>query len=175
MVSFIFAASGTHGIGFLGSAAAFAACAYAWEKTAQKRAWLTLAIVQFVLLLDLVFNWRWELHDRAVAFAMADNVYDERRWPQKIVLALIFVTMIVLTLRLWRHFQRRAGLTIAVVATVLSVALRISELISWHKADAILHYQIADAMVVNYLWFVLGLAAVAGVWIAIRYPAAGWR
>jgi hypothetical protein len=175
MVSLISVASSTRGVGLLGYAAASGACAYAWQKTAQKRTWLTLTLIQLLLLLDLIFNWRWRLHDRVVAFALADNVYDERRWPQKIVLALVFVTMIVLAWRLWRRFQSRGGLTIAIVATVLSIALRLAELISWHKSDTILHWPIAGAMVVTFLWFGLGMATVAGVWTALRYPAFGWR
>jgi len=175
MVSLISVASGTRGIGLLGYTASTAACAWAWRRTAQKRAWLTLAFLQLFLLLDLIFNWRWKLHDRVVGLAMADSVYDERRWPQKIVLALVLVLMIALALRLRRHFQRRGGLTIAVVATILSVALRLTELISWHKSDTILHWPIAGAMVVTFLWFGLGIATAAGVWIALRYPAFGWR
>ena len=94
MVSLISVASGTRGIGLLGYTASTAACAWAWRRTAQKRAWLTLAFLQLFLLLDLIFNWRWKLHDRVVGLAMADSVYDERRWPQKIVLALVLVLMI---------------------------------------------------------------------------------
>lgn len=174
MVSLFFVASGTRGLGLAGYTVATAACGYAWQKTAQKRAWLTLAAVQLVLLLDLIFNWRWKLHDRVVAFAMMDNVYDERRWPQKIVLAVVFVAMIALVLRLWEKFRRRGGLMVAIAATVLSMALRLAELISWHTSDTILHWPLAGAMVVTFLWFGLGMATAAGVWIALRYPAFGW-
>jgi hypothetical protein len=175
MISLIFVASGTRGIGFIGYAVAAATCAYAWEKTAQKRAWSALTILQFLLLFDLVFNWRWHLHDRFVGIAVADNVYDQRRWPQKVILALLFVAMIALALHLWRRFQRRGGLTVAVVATVLSVALRLVEVVSWHKSDTILHYPLAGGILVNFLWFGLGLATAAGVFAALRYPAFGWR
>lgn len=175
MVSLIAVVSSTRGIGLLGYAAAFAACAFAWQKRVEKKTWLSLTLIQLLLLFDLVFNWRWEIHDRVVAFALADNVYDERRWPQKIVLAIVFVTMLVLALRLWRRFRHRGGTSLAIVATVLSVALRLAELISWHKSDTILHRPIAGGIVVNFLWFGLGIATAIGAWLALYYPTFGWR
>ena len=174
MVSVISVVSGTRAIGLLGYAAAFAACAFAWQKRVEKKTWLSLTLIQLLLLFDLVFNWRWEIHDRVVNFAVADNVYDERRWPQKVVLALEFVTMIVLALRLWRRFRRRGGTSVAIVATVLSVALRLTELISWHKSDTILHWPLGGAMVISFLWFGLGIATVIGAWLALYYPTFSW-
>ena len=171
MVFMISVAYGTRALGFASYSGATAACAWAWRRTAQKQAWGTLGLIQLILLLDLVFKWRWKLHDWAVVHAVADNLYDERRWPQKIVLALVFAAMIVLALRLWRHFAGSSGLVLAVVATIFSVALRLAELISWHKSDAILHAPVAGAMVVTFLWFGLGAATAAGAWIALRYTA----
>jgi hypothetical protein len=128
-----------------------------------RRIYLALSLAQLVLLMDIAFNWRWKLHDLFMHAAMAEDIYGERRMPQRLALVLIaVVAAAVAAWILWRLRPRR-GAGLAAAATVLSFALHGVEMISYHGMDAILYRAAGGVMVVSFLWAALALLTCIGV------------
>jgi hypothetical protein len=114
-------------------------------------------------MLDMAWDWRWELHGYWMAQAMAWDVYGERRWPQALALGVVGIGLILGTVVIERLFRGRRGLGLAMAGTMLSLALWCSEAISFHFLDLVLYRLVGPAMLVGLLW--LGLAGItcAGV------------
>ena len=163
----------TRVVGLAAYASAVAACAWRWwrDRRSERRhggVFGVLAAVQSVLLLDIVFNLRWKLHEFFMQEAMDRGVYGLRRPPQLLALwMLIGVSMLCCALIVSR-FRRRPGAAIAVAGTLLSVALRCAEVLSYHYLDAVLYAQAGKVMVVSILWMALTLLTCLGVWIDSR-------
>ena len=130
-----------------------------------KRLYWVLTLAQLALLLDIAFNWRWKLHDLFMHAAMAQDVYGERRMPQR--LALVLIAAVAAGIAAWVLWKLRVrpGLATASAATVLSIALHGVEMISYHGMDAILYRMAGGVMVVSFLWATLAFVTGAGVWM----------
>ena len=124
-----------------------------------------LAAVQLVLLLDIAFNLRWRLHDFFMQEAMAHGVYGLRRPPQLLALCTLIGVSTLCCAFILSRFRRRRGAAIAVAGTLLSVALRCAEVLSYHDLDAVLYAQVGKVMMVSILWTALTLLTYLGVWI----------
>lgn len=161
--------SATRITGLTADAAALFMCGARWrvcrrsDKARRVFAWL--AGVQLFLLLDMAFDWRWDLHGLVMRGAAALGVYGERRLPQAIVLVMLCFIFGRLMASIWRRCGRRTGVAVAMTGTLLSVGTWFCELISFHYTDAVLLHKIGSVLVVALLW--IGFAAVTccGVWI----------
>jgi len=160
----------TRGAGLAAYAAAVAACVWRWwrDQLSEKRhggVFGVLAIVQFVLLLDIAFNLRWKLHEFFMQEAMNHGVYGLRRPPQLLALWMLIGGSALCCVLIVSRFRRRPGAAIAVAGTLLSVALRCAEVLSYHGLDAVLYAQAGRVMLVSILWMALTLLTCLGVWI----------
>jgi hypothetical protein len=164
----------TRVVGLAAYASAVAACAWRWWRDRQNSpqpgrqpggVFGVLAAVQLVLLLDIAFNLRWKLHEFFMQEAIGHGLYGMRRSPQLLALwALVSASALCCGLIVWR-FRRRRGAAIAVAGTLLSVALRCAEVLSYHGLDAVLYSSIGKMMVVSILWIGLTLLTCLGAWI----------
>ena len=161
--------SATRILGLAVYAIALAACAAKSAGRGMQDGWRrlywTLALAQLGLLLDIAFDWRWKLHDLFMHAAMTEDVYGERRMPQR--LALILVAAVAAGIASWVlwKLRTRSGAGLAAAATVLSIALHGVEMISYHGMDAILYRMAGGVMVVSFLWAALAFVTCAGVWM----------
>ena len=148
---------------------ALVACIWRWWRSGQSQrrdeVFGVLAAVQLALLLDMIFNLRWKLHEFFMDEAMAHGVYGLRRQPQLLALVLLVGAAAMgcgwMVLRL-RH---RPGAAIAVVGTLLSVGLRCAEVLSYHDLDAVLYFTIGKMMMVSILWIGLTGLTCVGAWM----------
>jgi len=124
-----------------------------------------LAAVQLLLLLDIAFNLRWKLHEFFMQEAMGHGVYGLRRRPQLLALWMLIGASALCCAVIVSRFRRRRGAAIAVAGTLLSVALRCAEVLSYHNLDAVLYAQIGKVMLVSILWMALTLLTCLGVWV----------
>jgi hypothetical protein len=159
--------SATRILGLAAYAIALAACVVKARSeramSVRRRIYLALSLAQLVLLLDIAFDWRWKLHDLFMHAAMSQDIYGERRMPQRLALVLVAaVAAAVAGWILWKLRPRR-GAGLAAAATVLSVALHGVEMISYHGMDAILYRMAGGVMVVSFLWAALALLTCMGV------------
>jgi len=130
------------------------------------RLFVLLTGVQLVLLLDMAFDWRWKIHGFWVREALALGVYDQRRSPQVLALAVLSLAMVLAVV--FCRFRRRVGVALALTGTLLSVGLWCCECISWHFVDQFLYHLAGKVMVVSLLWFSLAVVTCFGVWLADR-------
>jgi hypothetical protein len=168
-------------VGLAAYASAAAACAWRWwrdelndgQKHRQRDSrrgsvFGVLAAVQLLLLLDIAFNLRWKLHEFFMQAAMNHGVYGLRRPPQLLALWMLIGVSALCCVLILSRFHRRPGAAIAVAGTLLSVALRCAEVLSYHGLDAMLYAQIGKVMLVSILWMALTLLTCLGVWIDSR-------
>jgi hypothetical protein len=127
-----------------------------------------VGVVQFLLLLDIVFDWRWTLHDLLAGDAKAHKVYTERRPYQVIVLELLAAALLCGAAYVLFRMRRRPGAGLSVTGTLLSVGLWCEEVVSYHYADKVMYAGIGPLMVVAYLWIGLCFMTTAGIVMEAR-------
>jgi hypothetical protein len=159
----------TRVMGVCAYTAALAACIWRWWRSGQSRrgdaVFGVLAVVQLALLLDMIFNLRWKLHEFFMDEAMAHGVYGLRRQPQLVAMVLLTGATVICCGWLVSRLQRRPGAAIAVVGTLLSVGLRCAEVLSYHNLDAVLYFTIGKMMMVSILWIGLTGLTCVGAWM----------
>ncbi len=156
-LNLLFETNPTQLAGLLAFAMSTAACVWAARRR-HSSGWAALAAVHAVLWLDILLNTRHRLHDVVNSGLRALGLYESRVWLQ----AALLLALAVLAGFAWRA-RRRAGL--AVVATLVSIALVLVEAISWHESDRVLYTHLGPLLLIAYAW--LACAAVV-VWSALR-------
>jgi hypothetical protein len=167
--------SPTRTAGLTAYTASLLACMWRWAKCrevdASRGLYAMLALVQFCLLLDMAFNWRWKLHDLGVGVATKLGVYDLRRTPQLLVLMALALVLALLSALIFYRFRRRIGAALALTGTTLSVGLWCLECVSLHAVDGVLYSMIGMLMTVTLAWIFLALVTCLGVWLDFsRHP-----
>jgi hypothetical protein len=167
----------TRATGIAAYGVAMICCAIAWAKGRRLRTVSQLAAlltaIEGALVLDMIFNWRWLLHQQLMDFAQRWNEYDLRRSPQRIaivVLAVVLVLGLMFTLRVLRG---RAGALLAVSGVLLSLVLWCTEVVSLHAVDHVLYHFLGPWMLVSLVWVCAGLATSVGILIDARQLSGG--
>ena len=157
----------TRKIGIAAYSVALVCCSVVWARSRcaqhsdRTAAWLTT--VEGTLLLDMIFNWRWMLHDLFVGFAHRGHEYDLRRPVQVVILSCLGGMFLVGLYRIRRHYRLRAGAFVAVSGVLLSLACWATEVVSLHQMDALLYRPIWSFMVVCFVWGFACLATSVGI------------
>lgn len=122
-----------------------------------------LAAVEGILLLDILFDWRWKLHDFLQQLAVRDNLYEGRRDWQ--IVALIGLLMAFCALAWWtlRSLRGRPGALLAVNGALLSVVCWCSEVVSLHDVDVEYYRLHGPFMMVSLFWVFGALMTSFGV------------
>jgi hypothetical protein len=157
----------TRAIGLLSYGTAATCCGIAWvrEKN-QRQDWrfaALLMLIESTLLLDIVFNWRWVLHQWLMDTAQRAHEYQVRRIPQLIVLMSLAGFLLLGLLRVGRLFRGRAGFSLGVSGVLLSLVLWCTEVVSLHQVDHVLYYRIGKIMTVSLLWILACLMTSIGM------------
>jgi len=161
--------SPTRTAGLTAYTASLLACVWRWAKCrevdASRGLYAMLALVQFCLLLDMAFNWRWKLHDLGVRAAAKLGVYDLRRAPQLLMLLALALVLALLSALIFYKFRRRIGAALALAGTMLSVGLWCLECVSLHAVDRVLYSMVGAVMKVTLAWIFLALVTCLGLWL----------
>jgi hypothetical protein len=146
---------------------ALVSCTFAWigdgRDPRRRRLAVFLAVLEALLLLDVVFNGRWRLHDLLENVAKASNLYVERAGPQHVALGLVGSVVaagIGLALILLRG---RPGAALAACGGILSLGCWWVEVISLHSVDALLYRSVYGVIVVRLAWAVCSLMVGTGI------------
>jgi hypothetical protein len=142
-------------------------CSIAWVRgcSVAGERWLAgiLAILEWGLFLDVVFNVRWLLHDLLDQEAIAKSIYSQRFGPQVAAMwilgaaAAIGVGFSLVSLR------GRSGAQAAVCGAIISISCWCAEVISLHAIDAVLHATKFGIMLVCLGWIAGSLMTGIGV------------
>jgi len=159
--------SPTRATGIAAYGFALACCGLVWATAKGDRVVSRLAalltFMEGALFLDIVFNWRWILHQALMDEAMRRHLYGTRRGPQEIVLGVLvvlFAFSIFLSLRL---LINRAGALLAAIGGLLSIVLWCTEVISLHYVDSITEHQFGKLMAISLMWLLASLITSIGI------------
>jgi len=153
--------SPTRATGMAAYGFAAACCGVAWATAKGDRVVSRLAALltftEGFLFFDIVFNWRWMVHQALMDAAMRRNLYGSRRGPQELVLGVLaglLAFSIFLTLR---FLANRTCALLAAIGGLLSVGLWCTELISLHFVDSITEHKFGRLMAISLMWLVASL------------------
>jgi hypothetical protein len=132
-----------------------------------------LTAIEGALVLDMVFNWRWMLHQQLMDFAQRRHEYDMRRSPQVIAIAILAVLLLVGVLSALRILRGRTGALLAVSGALLSLVLWCTEVVSLHALDHVLYHLLGPWMFVSLVWVFAGLMTSVGILIDARQANGG--
>jgi uncharacterized iron-regulated membrane protein len=154
-------------IGLASCLFALASCVIALAKGSgpprRKRLAAILAGLEGALLIDMVFDIRWMLHDFEDRVAMENGVYGLRSGPQMAMLVLLIgIVLGALGLAIWR-FRGRTYASLAACGGILSVSCWFAEVVSLHAVDAVAYHRIHGAMLVSLAWIACSLMTGVGI------------
>src|ERR1700733_6463615 len=89
----------TRATGIAAYGVAMTCCGIAWARTRGLRKISQLAAlltaIEGALVLDMVFNWRWMIHQQLMDLAQRWHDYDIRRSPQRTAIAILAILFLV--------------------------------------------------------------------------------
>ena len=147
-------------------------CAISWARSrgeyvvTRTAAWLT--VIEGVLLLDIIFNGRWILHQLFIDFAQRRHEYELRQTPQIIAVAMLAGILLVGLFAALRLFRARIGALLAVSGAMLSLFTWCIEVVSLHQIDVVLYQPIGKFMAVGLVWIAACTMTSAGILIESR-------
>ena len=167
----------TRATGIIAYGIAMVCCGLAWARSRRLRTNSQLAAlltaIEGALVLDMVFNWRWMIHQQLMNLAQSRNEYEIRRSPQLIAIAILAVLLLVGLLAALRVLRGRAGALLAVSGVLLSLVLWCTEVVSLHAMDHILYHPLGPWMIVCLVWVFAGLMTSVGILLDARQASGG--
>jgi hypothetical protein len=167
----------TRATGIVAYGVAMVCCGLAWARSRRLRTNSQLAAlltaIEGALVLDMVFNWRWMIHQQLMDLAQRWNEYEIRRSPQLIAIAILAVLLLVGLLAALRILRGRVGALLAVSGVLLSLVLWCTEVISLHAMDHVLYHPLGPWMIVSLVWVFAGLMTSVGILLDARQASGG--
>jgi hypothetical protein len=168
--------SSRHVIGLLcclvALAACIAACFVARSRSRQvPPGWpvlVSLTVLQFALLVDMLFSLRWLLHNELASEFMAHHLYERRVGPQHLALVLVAAAALIGIWFLVKSLRGRRGAQLASCGMILWIATWFTEVISLHAMDVFLHKSVAHVNLRDVLWIVSTILISYGVLLDVR-------
>jgi hypothetical protein len=142
--------------GLLSFALATTACLSAGRRSTpgDKRIWNALAFINGLLLLDILFGFRFRILGFARVLLRAEGLYDQLHgWAQGIIVVL--VATIALACGLLFLFRRQVAggpARIAAGITIVVLGIFAIEALSLHEIDAVYYRPIGPVLTVGWLW-----------------------
>jgi hypothetical protein len=162
----------TRATGIAAYLVATACCCIAWARTRHllnvSRLAAFLAAVEAALLLDMVFNLRWWIHQQLMDLAQQRQEYEMRRSPQLIAIVILAVLLMLGVVSALRILRARPGALLAVSGVLLSLALWCTEVVSLHAVDHILYHLLGPWMLVSLVWVLAALMTSVGILLDAR-------
>lgn len=162
----------TRATGIAAYGVAMICCGIAWAKDRHLRTVSQLAAlltaIEGALVLDMIFNWRWLLHQQLMDLAQHWNEYDLRRSPQRIAIVVLTVLLVFGVIFALRVLRGRTGALLAVSGVLLSLVLWCTEVVSLHAVDHVLYHLLGPWMVVSLVWVFASLATSVGILVDAR-------
>jgi hypothetical protein len=157
----------TRASGIAAYALAVTSCGIVWARSRgawsvrKIAAWLT--VIESALLLDMITDGRWILHQLFVDTAQNQHEYDLRRLPQAILITFLLTVLFVSLYFSLRLFRARIGALLAVSGALFSLTTWCVEVVSLHQVDAVLYHPVWRFMVVSLVWIVGCLMTSVGI------------
>jgi len=172
--------SSKHAIGMVCCLIAVTACIIAWFRARSGRqefpsGWPvieSLTVLQIALSVDMLFSFRWLLHNELAGEFMVHHLYERRAGPQRISLLLVAAAASTAIWFLLKSLRGRRGAQLASSGMILWIATWFTEVISLHAMDVFLHHSFAHVNVRDAIWILSTIMISYGVLLdARRAPA----
>ena len=168
--------SSRHAIGFLCCLIAFAACVAACIVARSRRQevpprWpvlVSLTVLQSALLIDMLFSFRWLLHNKLAGEFLVHHYYDRRVGPQHLALLLVAAAASTGIWLLLKSLRGRRAAQLASCGMILWISTWLTEVISLHSMDVFLHKSLAHVNIRDALWIVSSIMISYGVLLDVR-------
>jgi hypothetical protein len=157
----------TRASGMAAYGVAATSCGIVWARASGVRnvrkiaAWLTA--IESVLLLDMIVDGRWVLHQLFVNIAQNQHEYGLRGLPQVILVTFLLAILFVSVYFSLRLLRAKIGALLAVSGALLSLITWCIEVVSLHQIDTLLYHQVWRFMVVSFIWIAGCLMTSAGI------------
>jgi hypothetical protein len=166
--------SPTRATGIAAYAVAAACSAIAWARAhgmqVVSKLAASLTVIESLLLIDMIVNARWILHDMFATAAQRRHEYDLRHLPQSLVVAVLVGILLMGLIYTARLYRARIGAILAVSGALLSLVTWCIEVVSLHQVDAILYHPVGNLMAVSLGWVLASLLTSVGILIDARQP-----
>jgi hypothetical protein len=129
---------------------------------------VSLTVLQFALLVDMLFNLRWLLHNQLSGEFQIHHLYDRRVGPQHLALVLVAAAASIGIWLLLRSLRGRRGLQLASCGMILWICIWLAQVISLHSMDVFLHLSLAHVTVRDAFWIVSSVLISYGVLLDVR-------
>jgi hypothetical protein len=152
--------SATRAVGFISYFGTSISCGITWlQARRHPRSYpesagfaLALTIIESLLALDMLFEWRFVLHTVFMKLFMEHDLYNERQ-PVQLGLLLLLAALLFAAVRMaFCRFHMRMGTLLMLTGVFLSLTLISMEIISMHETDQGLYHLVNGVMVIAYLW-----------------------
>jgi hypothetical protein len=166
----------TRASGIAAYGVAVTSCGIVWARASGARsvrkiaAWLTA--IESLLLLDMIVDGRWILHQLFVDIAQNKHEYGLRRLPQVILVTFLLAILFVSLHFSLRLLRAKPGALLAVSGALLSLITWCIEVVSLHQVDTVLYHQVWRFMVVSFVWIAGCLMTSVGILFELRHANA---
>lgn len=165
-----------HAIGVLCCVVALAtcivACIVAWSGRRRfSPCWpvlISLTVVQFAFLIDMLLGLRWLLHDKLVREFEVHHLYGRRAGPQQVALILVAAAALTGVWLLLKSLRGRRGAQLTSCGMILWIVTWLAEVISLHSMDAFLRNTLAHVTIRDWLWIASSMMISCGVLLDVR-------
>ena len=164
-----------HAIGVLccliAVAACIVACIVARSRRQEFHGWralVSLTVLQSALLVDMLFNLRWLLHNMLAGEFQVQHFYERRVGPQHLALLLVAAAASTGIWLMLKSLRGRRGAQLASCGMILWISTWFTEVISLHSMDVFLHHSLAHVNVRDVVWIVSCIMISYGVLLDVR-------
>ena len=129
---------------------------------------MSLTVLQSALLVDMLFNLRWLLHNMLAGEFQVQHFYDRRVGPQHLALFLVAAAASTGIWLMLKSLRGRRGAQLASCGMILWISTWFTEVISLHSMDVFLHHSLAHVNVRDVVWIVSSIMISYGVLLDVR-------
>jgi hypothetical protein len=129
---------------------------------------VSLTVLQSALLVDMLFDLRWLLHNMLSSEFQVHHFYNRRVGPQHLALLLVAAAVSIGVWLLLQSLRGRRGAQLACCGMVLWISTWFVEVISLHSMDVFLHLSLAHVNVRDVVWIVSSIMISYGVLLDFR-------
>src|SRR5258708_9112969 len=145
----------TQFVGTIAFGGAAIACLIAARQrnTPDGRAWMVLALINCLFLVEILIGFRHRIHNLANSILIADGKYGDRGSLQEIlILSLAAIACVLATLVLFQFRFATSGVRMVASISVAVLALFAIEAISLHALDAVFYRAIGNVLLIGWIW-----------------------
>ncbi len=131
------------------------------------RVWGILAAIHILFLAEMFLDVRFTVHNRFDRMLQLVGLYEHRAFLQVPLLALLLLCIIMM-LRFAMRGENAKTVKLAQGASLFTMLIFVFEIISLHRIDTLLYFQLAGIMVIAWLWSLSATIVAVSALLSVR-------